>query len=82
MKGDGNELCCLVNYIRKCRYCGVGLCSEHWWDCCRTSQDLDIVPGHGNKCIRCGRITPYVSNGDYGWPIKHSEKCEYKDVII
>ena len=79
MKGDGTDLCCIVNPIRKCIYCGIGHCNDHWWVCCRTSQGLNILPGHGSNCIKCGKATPYkaISSG-LTYSVVHSLVCQLR----
>lgn len=55
-RGDGTDLCCIVNPIRV-HVCGRTFCKDHWWKQNRERQGLKSIgmPGYqeGTMCLGC-----------------------------
>lgn len=77
MEGDGTELCCMVNPIRRHKGCTLSFCKDHWWDPNRRKANLVILPewlwpnrakeidSERDICPRCSQ--PFETRGFDDW---------------
>jgi len=68
-RGDGTDLCCLVNPYRRHRNCSYAFCIAHYWNESRARAGLgplqDVANTLDGKCIRCGKDASTEAEWEY-----------------